>query len=207
MNEQSTISRANLLAQMASNRTVTTDVLADEERQFVESRLVGPPPVERLDKSEAPAFVFTNQKRGIGLGSKRNTTAPDSDRGTVTVVTGRRILCLVGTEPDDDVVEIPIASVAAATAHTGLLANRLEIRTPRKAYHVWTDRNTDDVLAAAAEFIQDRMFDDPEELSRRDGANRITYRGQSIDQVPEEASPHAPSSDNPGGSHSSVDVD
>ncbi|MEF8821123.1 MAG: PH domain-containing protein [Halovenus sp.] len=207
MNDQSLISRANLLAQMASNRTVTTDVLADQERQFVESRLVGPPPVERLDKSEAPAFVFTNQKRGIGLGSKRNTTAPDSDRGTVVVVTGRRILCLVGTEPDDEVVEIPIESIAAATAHTGLLANRLEIRTPRKAYHIWTDRNTDDVLAAAAEFIADRMFDDPEELARRDGANRITYRGQSIDQTPDNTPSQATPADDPGGDPSSVDGD
>lgn len=206
MNEQSSISRANLLAQMASNRTVTTDVLADEERQFVESRLVGPPPVERLDTSEAPAFVFTNERRGIGLGSKRNTTAPDSDRGTVTVVTGRRILCLVGTEPDDAVIQIPIESVAAATAHTGLLANRLEIRTPRKAYHIWTDRNTDDVLAAAAEFIEDRMFDEPEELARRDGANRITYRGQSIDQTPDNTPSHTTAADEPGES-SSVDGD
>jgi hypothetical protein len=207
MKEQSQITRANLLAQMASNRTVTTDVLADEERQFVESRLVGPAPVARLDKSEAPAFVFTNEKRGIGLGSKRNTTTPDSDRGTVTVVTGRRILCLVGTEPDDEVVEIPIESVAAATAHTGLLANRLEIRSPRKAYHVWTDRNTDDVLMGAAEFIENRMFDDPEELSRRDGASRITYRGQSIDQTPDNTPSHTTASDEPGGDPSSVDGD
>jgi len=207
MSGESPISRANLLAQMASNRTVTTDVLADEERQFVESRLVGPPPVERLGQSEAPAFVFTNEKRGIGLGSKRNTTAPDSDRGTVTVVTGRRILCLVGTEPDDEAIEVPIESVAAATAHTGLFANRLEIRTPRKAYHVWTDRNTDDVLAAAAEFIEDRMFDDPEELTRRDGASRITYRGQSIDQTPGSTPSHTTTAEEPGEGPSSVDGD
>lgn len=191
MNGQSPISRANLLAQMASNRTVTTDVLADEERQFAESRLAGPPPVERLERSEAPAFVFTNAKRGIGLGSKRRTTAPDSDRGTVTLVTGRRILCLVGTEPDDEVIEVPLESVASATGHTGLLANRLEIRTPRKAYHVWADRNTDEAVQAAAAFIEDRTFAEPEEIDRRDGASRITYRGRSIDERPETAEKNA----------------
>lgn len=191
MNGQSPITRANLLAQMASNRTVTTDVLADEERQFTESRLAGPPPVERLERSEAPAFVFTNAKRGIGLGSKRSTTEPDSDRGTVTIITGRRILCLVGTEPDDEVIEIPIESVASATAHTGLLANRLEIRTPRKAYHIWADRNTNDPIEDAAAFIEDRMFAEPKELQRRDGASRITYRGRSIDEQPDSADENA----------------
>jgi len=194
MKGQSPITRANLLAQMASNRTVTTDVLADEERQFAESRLVGPPPVERLEKSEAPAFVFTNAKRGIGLGSKRRTTAPDSDRGTVALVTGRRVLCLVGTEPEDELIEVPIESIASATGHTGLLANRLEIRTPRKAYHIWADRTTDEAVQAAAEFIEDRMFEEPEQLERRDGANRVTYRGRSIDETPDTTQTENPTS-------------
>lgn len=178
MSNKSSITRANLLAQMVSDPSVTTDVLADQERQFEESRLAGPAPVERLEESESPAYVLTNAKRGIGLGSKRRTTEPDDDRGTIFLVTGRRILCIVGSEPDDETFEIPYDSVASVTPHTGWLANRLEIRTPLKAYHCWTDRKDDDVVHAAAEFIDQRAAEDPEELSRRDGASRITYRGQ-----------------------------
>ena len=181
MSNKSPITRANLLAQMVSDPSVTTDVLADQERQFEESRLAGPPPVDRLGESESPAYVLTNQKRGIGLGTKRRTEEPDKDRGTIVLVTGRRILCIVGSGPNDDEFEIPYESVASVTAHTGWLANRLEIRTPRKAYHCWADRNSNDVVEAAAEFVEQRIGAEPKELSRRDGASRVTYRGQPAD--------------------------
>lgn len=181
MSDQSTVTRANLLAQMASDPSVSTDVLADQERQFDESRLVGPPPVAHLSESEAPAYVLTNAKRGIGMGSKRRTTEPDGDRGTVCLVTGERVLCVVGTAPDDEVFDVPYESVAAVNAHTGWLANRLEVRTPRKAYHVWVERGAEDTVTEAAAFIQERMTEDPEKLSRQDGASRVTYRGRPAD--------------------------
>jgi len=183
MSNHSTTTRANLLAQMASDSSVTTDVLADEERQFEESRLVGPPPITHLEESEAPAYVLTNAKRGIGLGSKRNTTSPDSNRGTVCLVTGRRTLCLVGTRPDDEIIEVPHESVAAVSSHTGWRANRLEIRTPRKMYHIWVDRHADETVAAAAKFIDEHRQNEPEEITGQDGASRVMWRGQPVRQA------------------------
>lgn len=181
MSDQSSVTRANLLAQMASDPSVSTDVLADQERQFDESRLAGPPPVTHLSESEAPAYVLTNAKRGIGMGSKRRTTEPDGDRGTICLVTGARVLCLVGQTPEDEVFDVPYETVAAVKGHTGWLANRLEVRTPRKAYHVWVERGADETVVEAAAFIRERLNEDPEELSRQDGASRVTYRGRPAD--------------------------
>ena len=186
MSNESPVTRANLLAQMASDPSVSTDVLADQERQFDESRLSGPPPVTHLTESEAPAYVLTNAKRGIGLGSKRRTTEPDSDRGTICLVTGERVLCLIGMEPEDEVLDVPYKHVASVSGHTGWLANRLEIRTPRKAYHIWVERNSNETVMEAESFIKDRMAQDPEELSRQDGASRVTYRGSPADSQADE---------------------
>lgn len=181
MTEQPGQTRANLLAQMASHPSVTTDVLAGTERQFKSSRLSGDPPIAYLEESEAPAYVLTNQKKGIGLGTKRRTTTPDNGRGTITLVTGRRTLCLVGQDSSDEVVSVPHESVASVSAHTGLLANRLELRTPQKAYHCWVERTApDSLLESVATFIDERKSEDPVEVDRDDGASRVTYRGNAV---------------------------
>lgn len=177
----SEITRANLLAQMASDPSVTTDVLADTERQFPDGRLVDDPPVAYLAESESPAFVLTNAKKGIGLGAKRNTVSPDRDRGTVILVTARRTLCLVGTEPEDETFTIPHGAVAWVSYHTGLFANRLELRTPAKAYHCWTERSTgDSQLEAVTAFIDERLTDDPTPIAGDDDASVVTWRGGTV---------------------------
>jgi hypothetical protein len=181
MEDESNISRANLLAQMADSPSVTTDVLADQERRFEAGRLAGEPPVAHLEETEAPAFVLTNSKKGIGLGSKRKTTSPDGNRGSVFLVTDRRTLCLIGTEAGDQEFSIPHDAVAAVSGHSGLLSNRLELRTPRKAYHCWAERSTpDSLLTGAVEFVTQRMQDEPEELEGDDDASLITYRGGTV---------------------------
>ncbi|QLH80001.1 hypothetical protein HZS55_13330 [Halosimplex rubrum] len=168
------------LAEMAPHASVTVGVLAGREEAFPEGRLHRPP-VARLDGTEAPAYVLTNEKRGIGLGTKRNTTKPAGDRGTVIVVTDRRTLCLVGGAEEDSVVEVPHDAVVAASYHTGLLANRFVLRTPRKQYHCWAKRSTNEsLLAAAAEYVEERTTEAPEEIEADDGANQLTYRGQPI---------------------------
>ena len=181
MTGRSEITRANLLAQMASDPSVTTDVLADTERQFPDGRLVEDPPVAYLAESESPAYVLTNEKKGIGLGTKRNTVSPDRDRGTVILVTARRTLCLVGTEPEDETFTVPHGAVAWVSYHTGLFANRLELRTPAKAYHCWIERATgESQLAAVAEFIDERLTDDPTPIAGDDDASVVTWRGGAV---------------------------
>lgn len=65
--------------------------------------------------------------------------------------------------------------------HTGLLANRFVVRTPRKVYHCWAARNTESsTLDQAAAYIRDRLSETPEAVERDDGAERLTYRGQPI---------------------------
>jgi hypothetical protein len=168
------------LAEMAPHRSVTVGVLAGQEGVFPDARL-HEPPVTYLEDTEAPAYALTNTRRGIGLGTKRNTTAPADGRGTVVLVTGRRTLCLVGQERDDEVIEIPHESVAAVSVHRGLLAHRFELRTPRRGYHCWVPRGTErSLLATAAEFVRDRVGETPEEMETDDGANRLTYRGQPV---------------------------
>jgi hypothetical protein len=181
MGEEPAVTRAHMLAQMASSKSVTTDVLADEERQFPEARLAADPPVAYLEDGEAPAFVLTNTKQGIGLGAKRSTVEPDKNRGAAFLVTGRRTIALVGQDDGDVTYSLPHESVAWATGHTGFLANRLEIRTPAKAYHCWIDRSIPDtVLEDAVSFIEQRTIDDPDPIAGDKEASVMTWRGSSV---------------------------
>lgn len=181
MADEPAVTRAHMLAQMASSPSVTTDVLADEQRQFPESRLAGDPPVAYLMDGEAPAYVLTNQKRGIGLGSKRNTTEPDGDRGTVFLVTGERTLALVGQEDGDETFSLPHDSIAWVSAHSGLLANRIELRTPAKAYHCWVERAAPDALLDGVKsFVEERTVESPDPIPGDDEASVISWRGSSV---------------------------
>jgi len=207
MSDGSALDRAMTLAEMAPHPSVTVGVLAGREESFPDGRLHRPP-VTRLDGTEAPAYVLTNEKRGIGLGTKRNTTSPAGDRGTVVVVTDRRTLCLVGGADEDAVIEVPHDSVVAASYHTGLLATRFVLRTPRKQYHCWAKRSTSEsLLAAAAEYVEDRTSDSPEEIETDDGANQLTYRGQPISRENHPGVPDEPPADSsePDGAESDGD--
>jgi hypothetical protein len=184
MSDQQATDRAMTLAEMAPHHSVTADVLCGQESEFPDSRTCRPP-VSYLEDTEAPAYALTNAKRGVGLGTKRNTTSPADDRGTVALVTGRRTLCLVGgageSAEEDDVVEIPHASVSAVSYRSGILTGRFVLKTPRRQYHVWIPRSTDEsTLAAAAGYVRERVDEEPEELETEDGANTLTYRGQPV---------------------------
>jgi hypothetical protein len=180
MADQSATERAEMMAQMAPHPSVTTEILLGGGPGFDGSRLVGDPPVAYLDDTEAPAYVLTDAKRGVAIGLKRDRTPPDDDRGTVVLVTGRRTLCLVGTRPDDTVVEIPHASVADVEYHTGFLANRLEIRTPDRIYHCWLDRGTDeDLLEQTTEYIRQRLAESADGDADT-AASGLTYRGEPL---------------------------
>lgn len=191
MTERQDLDRAMTLAEMAPNSTVTFGVLADRESGYAGSR-VSDPPVTYLEDTEAPAYVLTNEKRGVGVGAKRNTTRPSSDRGTVVVVTGRRTLCVVGRADEDEVIEVPHDSVAEVSYHTGLLGHRIALKTPLRQYHCWVSRKTDEtVLAAATEYVRERKPEAPFEGEDAesdpnlegqtlDGEAQFRYRGQPV---------------------------
>jgi hypothetical protein len=207
MTEGSALDRAMTLAEMAPHPSVTVGVLAGREERFPDGRLHDPP-VTHLDGTEAPAYVLTNEKRGVGLGTKRNTTKPAGDRGTAVVVTDRRTLCLVGGESEDTAIEVPHESVVAASYHTGLLATRFVLRTPRKQYHCWAKRSTSEtLLAEAAEYVEDRTAESPAEIETDDGANQLTYCGQPISRENHPGVPDEPPSDSEatGGEASGAD--
>ena len=179
MTDRATFDRAETLAEIAPNDTVTAPLLAGAEGRFSTPPL-HEPPVSYLEPAESPAYVLSNAKRGIGLGSKRNTVSPDRDHETVVLVTGRRTLCLVGQDSTDRVVEIPHDDVADATYNTGFRAHRLALKTPRQIYHCWVNRGTDeDLLAAVTDFIQDRQGETPESVT---GDGTVMYRGLPVRQ-------------------------
>lgn len=181
MNAQQIADTAATLSSMAPHPSVTREILAGREGEFSTATPLSEPPVTYLEGTEAPAYVLTNGKRGIGLGTKRNTVTPDSDFRTVVLVTGRRTLCLVGGEPEDEVIEIPHDAVVSTTCKTGLRAKRLALRTPKKQYHCWVHRKVEaDRLDAAASFVEDRRSDSPETVDNDDGANRVMYRGRPV---------------------------
>ncbi|MFU1782541.1 hypothetical protein ACM16X_14250 [Haloarcula japonica] len=173
--------RAETVAEMAPGSSVTTAVLAGHESRFSESPPLNNPPLTYLDGAEAPAYLLTNGKRGIGRGTKRKTDSPVGDRRTVILVTGRRTLCLIGKDGDDEVIEIPHEAVADVTTKSGFRAHRLALRTPRKMYHCWVHRKTDKAtLNAAAEFIENHQQDSPDAIDGDDTANRVMYRGRPV---------------------------
>lgn len=183
MNEQQITDRALTLAEMAPHESVTVDVLAGREGRFSTVTPLNEPPVTYLEGTEAPAYVLTNGKRGIGLGTKRNTVSPSGDRRTVILVTGRRTLCLVGQSSGDEVVEIPHETVASVSYKTGFRANRIAMRTPQKIYHCWIHRKVEtSLLEAATSFVEDHQSDSPESIDGDDDANRVMYRGRPVKQ-------------------------
>jgi hypothetical protein len=183
MTEQRHVDRALTLAEIAPHESVTISILAGENGRFSSSSPLHDPPVSYLDGPEAPAFVLANRKRGIGLGSKRNTVSPASGREALVIVTGRRTLCLVGQASADRVIEIPHESVAAAEVNTGFRAHRLALRTPRNIYHCWLNRRTaTDCIEAAAAFIEERQPETPEEIESDDNASQVMYRGQPVSE-------------------------
>jgi hypothetical protein len=182
MTDRRDLDRAMTLAEMAPNRSVRFEALADREGEFPDGRL-SEPPVTYLEDAEAPAYLLTNRKRGIGIGTKRNTTSPDGDRGTLILVTGRRTLCLVGRDESDETIEIPHESVAAVSYHTGLLGHRLAIETPRKQYHCWVSRDTDEsILGRASEYVRERKPAAPYESddAEENQESKFMYRGQPV---------------------------
>ncbi|MHC3379956.1 hypothetical protein [Haloarcula sp. H-GB5] len=173
--------RAETVAEMAPGDSVTVGVLAGYKSRFSESPPLNNPPLTYLDGAEAPAYLLTNGKRGIGRGTKRKTDSPVGDRRTVILVTGRRTLCLIGKDEDDEVIEIPHEAVADVTTKSGFRAHRLALRTPRKMYHCWVHRKTDKTtLNEAAEFIENHQQDSPDAIDGDDTANRVMYRGRPV---------------------------
>jgi len=180
MVDRQSVERAETLAEMAPDDSVTVEVLAGFEGRFTSETPLSQPPVSYLEDAEAPAYVLTNGNRGIGLGSKRNTVSPASDRRTVLLVTGRRTLCLVGGHSEDEVISVPHESVAEIEYTTGFRRHRIVIRTPRQLYHCWIHRKVgESLLAATTEFIEDRRPDEgkPEDT---DEASVVMYRGRPV---------------------------
>ncbi|MDS0283670.1 hypothetical protein [Haloarcula onubensis] len=186
MTDRATDDRAQTLAEIAPNETVTAPLLSGAEGRFSTPPL-HEPPVAYLEPAESPAYVLSNAKRGVGLGSKRNTVSPSRDHETVMLVTGRRTLCLVGQASTDQVIEIPHEDVAAVGYRTGLRAHRLTVKTPRHIYHCWVTRRADeDLLAAVTEFVEDRQGETPESVGA-DGT--VMYRGLPVQQRSESDEP------------------
>ena len=180
MVDRQSVERAETLAEMAPDDSVTVAVLAGFEGRFTSATPLAEPPVTYLEDAEAPAYVLTNGKRGIGLGSKRNTVSPARDRRTVLLVTGRRTLCLVGGDSEDEVISVPHESVAQVEYHTGFRRHRLVLRTPRQLYHCWVHRRVNEqLLAATTEFIEDRRPDEAQVMDT-DEANVVMYRGRPV---------------------------
>ncbi len=189
MTDRATYDRAETLAEIAPSESVTAPLLAGAEGRFATPPL-HEPPVSYLEPAESPAFVLSNAKRGVGLGSKRNTVAPSGDHETVVLVTGRRTLCLVGQESTDRVIEIPHESIADAEYKTGFRAHRVALSTPQNIYHCWVSRKTDeDLLASVTAFIGDRQGETPESVGEED---TVMYRGLPMRQQSENE--NAPSS-------------
>jgi hypothetical protein len=175
--------RAFTLAEMASDESVRMSILAGREGRFSRAAPLNEPPVTYLQETEAPVYLLTNAKRGIGRGVKRNTVSPEGDYRTVVLVTGRRTLCLVGQSGEDVTIPVPHESVTAAEYHTGYRKHRLVLRTPRSAFHCWVHRKTPTALLdRVTEFVNTHRADEPDAL---EGAapSQVTYRGQPVGET------------------------
>jgi hypothetical protein len=183
MTDSDVAERAFVLAEMSSEDSVTMSVLAGRESRFAASEPLNDPPVTYLEETEAPVFVLTNGKRGIGRGIKSHTIAPDGQFRTVVLVTGRRTLCLIGQTDGDSVISVPHESVAAVRYSTGFRKHRLVLQTPESAYHCWVHRKTGEgVLDRVTEFIRGHTVEQPEPVEDDEAVSRVMYRGRPVAQ-------------------------
>jgi hypothetical protein len=181
MTDEDIANRAFTLAEMASDDSVTMSLLAGRQGRFSRTSPLEEPPVTYLQETEAPAYVLTNAKRGVGRGVKHNTVTPDEDYRTVVLITGRRTVCLVGQQGGDVEITVPHDAVAEVQVSRGFRKHRLELRTPESAYHCWVHRKTDTALLdRVSEFIADRQVEEPAAVDDEETTTRVMYRGRPV---------------------------
>ncbi len=135
--------RARRLAESASTDTVTERLLLGGDEYAGEQYLYDAAPIERLRDHEQPQATLFNDMKGVGIDSKRNTVAPDGSGKSVFVVTGERLLALVGQRDDDWERSVPLEDVTAVDYSTGIMKHRIVVEADT-TYHLWVDASYDE---------------------------------------------------------------
>lgn len=71
---------------------------------------------------------FTNSKHGVGINGKNNKITPYSSNKTVIINTKNRVVCIVGKNNKDIVIDLDKQNIKHSEYHTGITKSRIEIR-------------------------------------------------------------------------------
>lgn len=147
--------RARRLAASASTDTVTERLLLGGNEYSGEMYLYDAAPIDRLDDTEQPHATLFNDRKGVGVGSKRDTVTPNAGGKSVFVVTDRRLLLLVGKPEGDWSQSVPLEEVTGAEYSTGIMKHRVMVSTPSTQYHLWINADYDEsTLDAVASLLE-----------------------------------------------------
>lgn len=147
--------RAERIADRSSHRTVTVDLLTGRGRFANEFYLYDRPAVAHLDDGEQPHVALHNDRRGVGVGGKRNTRSPDGGGIAVYLFTHRRVLAVLGRSDGDERLTIPYNVVTDARYKTGIVQHRVVVETVDTEYHLWVDRGYEESdLRDAVELVR-----------------------------------------------------
>lgn len=131
----------DLLHKQGEGGIVSTGYLHDE------------PLLGYLESKEALEYLFDNRKKGITVTreSEDRVITPDSNYRTILAVTSRRVLCVVGRQDGDTVIDIPLEDITETAVKTGFRKYLLRIHSDSRRYDFYT--RSDPELEAAADYI------------------------------------------------------
>ncbi|MFC4359298.1 SHOCT domain-containing protein [Halobium salinum] len=139
--------RAEKIANSAQHSSVKRGIL-DNTLGFLNST----PPVAVLSRDECVQFVFFNRSEGV-RGDPPNIPdySPSESRGTILIITDKRVILLIGEEETDRVVSIPHGVIQGSSYKASLLGSnwigvagvsRISIQTADGEYSIPVIRAT-----------------------------------------------------------------
>lgn len=171
--------RARRLAASADHDSVTEDLLVGGGRFSGTFYLYDAPAVAHLDEDERPRFAFFNHMKGIDDGG--GADAPDTNGIAIVLVTGRRVLALVGHEDGDRTLSLHYDVITEVGYEAGELHHRIAVGTAEEAYTLWVSRQFDEAaLERAVSFVRDRMVDPDVIVDRVDAPPAQGQDGGSV---------------------------
>ena len=199
--------RAQRLAAAADHDSVTEDLLAGGGRFSGTFYLYDAPAVAYLDEDEGPRFALFNHMKGVD--GFDGGDGPDRNGITLVLVTGRRVLVLVGREEGDRTLSLHYDVITGVDYEAGELHHRIGVATAEDEYTLWISRQFDEAdLERAVSFVRDRMVDPDVIVERADaesgaapGEGSVASdggpAGDPVAEAPDEGWAAVPSDDDP----------
>lgn len=134
-------------------------------------KIRGEPALSYLRDDEQPHYILHNRTKGLTYNERgrEDTVQPSDDSWTLGICSDQRILFLVGLDSRVDKRSVEYDDIERVEASTGILKNRLSLRTLYANYQLYVSSSvSDDEFEAAIRFIRRKSG-----LEKSDGVDPV----------------------------------